>query len=56
MPKKTFDCNKCGEAYARPIDSTCKMAIGSDSSDNSDSNACAQDNNALILQGLILVE
>ena len=51
MPKNIFDCNKCGEAHQRPINSKCKVIVQKEQ-EESEINFDTQDTNALILQEL----
>ena len=50
MPKKNFDCNKCGGSHPRPINSKCKVEM--QSSDVNEASADTMDTNSLILQEL----
>ena len=50
MPKKNFDCNKCGGSHPRPINSKCKLEI--QSNDVNEASADTMDTNSLILQEL----
>ena len=52
MPKKLFDCVKCGGVHERPINSKCKNIIEKDIASINESEMTTQDSNALILQEL----
>ena len=50
MPKKVFDCNKCGGSHQRPINSKCKIEM--QDNDGNETSADTIDTNSLILQEL----
>ena len=50
MPRKNFDCSKCGGSHSRPINSKCKLE-GQNSNVN-EASAFPMDTNTLILQEL----
>ena len=52
MPRKIFDCVKCGGAHERPINSKCKVVIEKDIASINENVTNASDSNALILQEL----
>ena len=51
MPKKVFDCNKCGGLHQQSINSKCTVTVHKDQ-EESENNFDTQDTNALILQEL----
>ena len=50
MPKKNFDCSKCGGSHPRPINSKCKFET--QNNDVHEASADTMDTNSLILQEL----
>ena len=52
MPKKVFDCTKCGGAHERPINSKCKVVTEMDTASSNENIVNVPDSNALILQEL----
>ena len=50
MPRKNFDCSKCGGSHPRPINSKCKFET--QSNDINEASADTMDTNSLILQEL----
>ena len=50
MPRKNFDCGKCGGSHPRPINSKCKFEM--QNNDVNESSADTMDTNSLILQEL----
>ena len=52
MPKKVFDCTKCGGAHERPINSKCKVVTEMDIASSNKNVTNIPDSNALILQEL----
>ena len=52
MPKKVFDCTKCGGVHERPINSKCKVVTEMDIASSNENVTNTPDSNALILQEL----
>ena len=52
MPRKVFDCTKCGGAHERPINSKCKVVTEMDMASSNENVTNVPDSNALILQEL----
>ena len=50
MPRKNFDCGKCGGSHPRPINSKCKLE--SQNNEVNEASAYTMDTNSLILQEL----
>ena len=50
MPRKNFDCSKCGGSHPRPINSKCKLE--SQNNEVNEASAYTMDTNSLILQEL----
>ena len=50
MPRKNFDCSKCGGSHPRPINSKCKLE--SQNNDVNEASTYTMDTNSLILQEL----
>ena len=49
MPRKVFDCTKCGGAHERPINSKCKVVTAMDIASSNENVTNIPDSNALIL-------
>ena len=52
MPKKIFNCTKCGGAHERPINSKCKIVTEMDTASSNETVTSVPDSNVLILQEL----
>ena len=52
MPRKVFDCVKCGGAHERPINSKCKVVVEKDIASTYENVTNTSDSSALILQEL----
>ena len=52
MPRKVFDCTKCGGVHERPINSKCKVVTEMGTASSNENITNVPDSNALILQEL----